>query len=327
MSKVAARIGHMTTAEMVESAARAAGRVLRDDLRGITTLANPIVAVIAAIGAGAYLIYANWDGIVAYFTAKIDLVRGAFDKGLLNGVLKILSEFNPFRLMTDAALSLVEQLTGWDLSPVREMLHSVFDFNPFRLMTDAAEALFTYLTGWSFADVTAAVKGAFDIDLYDAGVAMILSLWNGIKAKIGEMAAWVKSQLTSMVPAWMLNAFTSEGAGDAANMGGAMDETAAFASPEGWRELGGPVRAGRTVMVGERGIELFTPSRDGWIVPNRRLTSARGGSGLALNLGGVTINAAPGMDPGQIARAVRREVEAMARSARNSLHDGADYAV
>ena len=292
MSKVAARIGHMTTAEMVESAARAAGRVLRDDLRGITTLANPIVAVIAAIAAGAYLIYANWDGIVAYFTAKIDLVRGAFDKGLLNGVLKILSEFNPFRLMTDAA-----------------------------------EALFTYLTGWSFADVTAAVKGAFDIDLYDAGVAMILSLWNGIKAKIGEMAAWVKSQLTSMVPAWMLNAFTSEGAGDAANMGGAMDETAAFAGPEGWRELGGPVRAGRTVMVGERGIELFTPSRDGWIVPNRRLTSARGGSGLALNLGGVTINAAPGMDPGQIARAVRREVEAMARSARNSLHDGADYAV
>lgn len=50
MSKVAARIGHMTTAEMVESAARAAGRVLRDDLRGITTLSvDEVVAMVGTL--------------------------------------------------------------------------------------------------------------------------------------------------------------------------------------------------------------------------------------------------------------------------------------
>lgn len=50
MSKIVSRIDHMTTAEMVECAARAAGRVLRDDLRGITTLSvDEVVAMVGTL--------------------------------------------------------------------------------------------------------------------------------------------------------------------------------------------------------------------------------------------------------------------------------------
>ncbi len=52
----------------------------------------------------------------------------------------------------------------------------------------------------------------------------------------------------------------------------------------GARALGGPVNAGRTYLVGERGPELFTPGISGGIVPNNRMGSLGGSFGG----GGVT---------------------------------------
>jgi hypothetical protein len=43
---------------------------------------------------------------------------------------------------------------------------------------------------------------------------------------------------------------------------------------EGVRAAGGPVSAGTTYLVGEKGPELFTPSRSGAIVPNNQLSAA-----------------------------------------------------
>ena len=43
-----------------------------------------------------------------------------------------------------------------------------------------------------------------------------------------------------------------------------------------FRQHGGPVRAGRPYMVGERGPELFVPSRSGRIEPN----GSSGGGGV-----------------------------------------------
>jgi hypothetical protein len=54
----------------------------------------------------------------------------------------------------------------------------------------------------------------------------------------------------------------------------------AFASPFERRQQGGPVHAGRTYLVGERGPELFQPAGAGSIVPNHSLAGggvARGG--------------------------------------------------
>jgi hypothetical protein len=53
----------------------------------------------------------------------------------------------------------------------------------------------------------------------------------------------------------------------------------------GNRASGGSVSAGTTYMVGERGPELFTPSRSGNIIPNHSLGGA--GGGITVN---VTVN-------------------------------------
>lgn len=47
---------------------------------------------------------------------------------------------------------------------------------------------------------------------------------------------------------------------------------------------GGYVRAGRTILVGERGAELFTPHRNGWIIPNDEAFGSKSGSGKTINI-------------------------------------------
>ena len=50
-----------------------------------------IVAAVAALAAAAYLIYANWDQVAAFFTALWNRLKEAFDGGIL-GVLSLLWE-------------------------------------------------------------------------------------------------------------------------------------------------------------------------------------------------------------------------------------------
>jgi hypothetical protein len=63
----------------------------------------------------------------------------------------------------------------------------------------------------------------------------------------------------------------------------------------GGKAAGGPVNAGTTYLVGERGPELFTPSGSGTIIPNNRL----GGGGGGIN---ITVNGA--LDPESVARQI-----------------------
>lgn len=99
---------------------------------------------------------------------------------------------------------------------------------------------------------------------------------------------------------------------------------AATSGIAGARRLGGPVRKGETYLVGEAGEELFTPDRNGYIIPNDKLTLPNGarpsqGAGLfgmdpafGRELRGVIgeavramppINLYPTLDPGNVLRA------------------------
>lgn len=80
----------------------------------------------------------------------------------------------------------------------------------------------------------------------------------------------------------------------------------------GGRASGGPVAAGTTYLVGEKGPELFKPSSSGTIIPN----NAMGGSGTTINL---TVNGA--IDPEGTARTI---IDVLNRStARGTLGAGA----
>lgn len=77
----------------------------------------------------------------------------------------------------------------------------------------------------------------------------------------------------------------------------------------------------------EQGEERFVPRTDGHVVSNRALrTAARsGGRSVTLNVGGITINAAPGMDAAAVGRSVRRELRAIARQGTLALDDRVDH--
>lgn len=76
---------------------------------------------------------------------------------------------------------------------------------------------------------------------------------------------------------------------------GNADAKAAPPAIAGERADGGPVAAGKSYLVGERGPEIFSPRTSGQIIPNA------GGSKTDARTYNITINAAPGMDERSLA--------------------------
>jgi hypothetical protein len=197
--------------------------------------ANPLVALALAFTALAAVIYYNWDSIVTYFTDKIEDIRKAFDEGLLNGIWQVIAEFNPFTLVTEAAIGLA-----------------------------------------------ALILSAFDIDLYAIGEKWITDLRAGIAAQIDALIAWVRARFDAMIPDlpdWLRSPDAGGTAGIGGDSGyggmaGAMDDMAAFAAP----------------------------------VAPLRPRAAPNGTSTQVNVGGITVNAAPGQSPEAIAREVRRQL-------------------
>jgi tape measure domain-containing protein len=199
----------------------------------------PVLALAVAFAVLAAVIYFNWDNIVTYFSEKIEAIRKAFDEGLLNGVLKAISEFHPFTLITEAAIGLA-----------------------------------------------ATILSAFDIDLYAIGEKWITDLRAGIAAQIDALVAWVRAKFDAMIPDlpdWLRSPEAGGYAGiDGDGYGGignAMDDTAAFTGPAA------PLR----------------------------LRSPANGPSTNVNVGGITVNAAPGQSPEAVAREVRRQLSEAAQ--------------
>jgi tape measure domain-containing protein len=216
-----------------------AGGIIKIGIGLAAITSAPIVALALAFTALAAVIYFNWDSIVTYFTEKIEAIRKAFDEGLLNGVLKAISEFHPFTLITEAAIGLA-----------------------------------------------ATILSAFDIDLYAIGEKWITDLRAGIAAQIDALVAWVRAKFAAMIPDmpdWLRSPEAGGYAGiDGDGYGGignAMDDTAAFTGPAA------PLR----------------------------LRSPANGPSTNVNVGGITVNAAPGQSPEAVAREVRRQLSEAAQ--------------
>ena len=278
---------------------------------GIVALANPIGLIIAAVAALAYVVYDNWDQIVTYVIDKVEVVRAAFDEGLLNGVLTALAEFNPFHLMLDGIQGLLVYLAE---------------------LVGVPEAIIARMN---------------EINLWDTGVQIVKTLWDGMLSLVDQIASSIGDRLAALKPQWL---------NDLQNWVGGGDNGSALPG----RDSGGPVRAGETYLVGERGVEAFVPGVSGSIIPTRALNAAIAASALAGSVAAATPSTAelstlidsrpaisplsagrasgrqgdtfhisiappPGTDEAMIARLVREEIERRDRARSADLHDGVDY--
>lgn len=85
--------------------------------------------------------------------------------------------------------------------------------------------------------------------------------------------------------------------------GGGPKPTAGFTNRVAGKAAGGPVSGGRSYLVGERGPEIFTPSRSGGITPNHRM--ADGGTTINVSVNATESNiSADGGEARQLGSAI-----------------------
>jgi len=86
-------------------------------------------------------------------------------------------------------------------------------------------------------------------------------------------------------------------------------------------QFGGPVTAGQMVMMNENpntAPEVFMAGGGGYVFTRQEAQAAMGGGNSSVHIGGITVMAAPGMNLGQLAREVAKEIGKAARSKQNS---------
>ncbi|MBB4268112.1 hypothetical protein [Roseospira visakhapatnamensis] len=306
-------------------------------------MTNPILAVIGGIAFGAYAIYANWDRIGAWFTAKMDRVRAAFDRGLGSGLWTMLKELNPWRLIADAWDGLFDWLFGIDLSglvsrwfgPVLGAAGGLA--GALLAPLDAVRAAFDRGLGaglWAALTKTspwALVRGAweglfewlFGIDL--SGLAD--RLFAPVRQALDDMLAGFRN----LLPDWALD---SLGLGPSSD---ADDETPA--NPDAGAPPTRPTLPGRFASrepYADGRPSITRPANDD--TPPVRIVETAPGVAAAAQAAGattavdshdtyqITVHAPPGLDAQEVARLVRAELDARdadrRSAARAHLYDG-----
>ena len=143
---------------------------------GAVLLANPVIAIIAAIAAGAYLIYRNWDEIVAWFTATWDRIRETVVAGWAR-IKSALDEYTPdwLKLLWAGLVDFYAEL--WD-----RIAAGV------RLGWEIIKGLFTgeYTVAALITDAWAGLVEWFEA-LWPRVAATFTAFWDGLKS---QLAAW-----------------------------------------------------------------------------------------------------------------------------------------
>jgi len=130
-------------------------------------MANPIILIIAAIAAAAYLIYEYWDEIVAYFTGLWDKVKDIFG-AVWTWIKKIFWDNNPAVLI----------YKNW--GKIVQWFKSLW-----QKVKETFMAFIKYL-------------GELPGMLWKKGVDFITAVWNGMKQTWPLVKAWFKSALVSL---------------------------------------------------------------------------------------------------------------------------------
>lgn len=82
---------------------------------GAALLANPITWVVAAVVAAAALIYTYWGPITEFFGGLWSDIRGAFEVGWVDGILKVIELFSPVVWIAKGLDAVTQYLFGFSL--------------------------------------------------------------------------------------------------------------------------------------------------------------------------------------------------------------------
>lgn len=155
---------------------------------GRAMLANPVLLVIAAIAAAAYLIITNWDKVKAFFIRLWDGIKAVFTK-VWEFIKRLFLNYTPqgliikhwdkitafFRRLWDGVVNIFQKAVGF----VKKIL---WDFNPVVIIVKN----FTKIWDW--------LKG-FGSRMYEAGKNIIKQIWDGIKSLINKPIEAVKGMV------------------------------------------------------------------------------------------------------------------------------------
>ena len=260
-----------------------------------------IAAAVAAVGAA----WKYWDRISS-FVAGVGRAIGELLAPVLEKIRPLLDWFAPVGELIAA---------GWEraksaLSGIGEWLSSLFTQEALSGEEKAKWENRGYQITMGIVD---GIKRGISA-LLQAGADMIQSLWDGAMAKFNEFIEWCRG-----IPGRVISAIGTIDLSSVFSSPPRPDGSAGFGTGAGkarGKAIGGPIGAGRTYLVGEEGPELITPSKSGYVHTageTKRMMgggwSSAAGAATTINLGGVTVHAAPGQSAREVAAEAVRMIE------------------
>lgn len=251
--------GNMRTANAALAATGSSVGVVTRAFRAlkVAAIGTGIGAVLIGIAMAGTWIYNNWSGISTAFEA----FKGAFMRAIepvMPAIQPVLDIFSTLWETVSNLLGPIDEMGGgWARAGLAagkfagDLVVSLIEL-PGRVATYVGQMV-ERLTAFS-VEMIAAGK-----ELMDSLLQGIVSGAQAVLDYVVGIGARIKSSISGAVSgAW-------DGVKSRLGLGGGGSDSPAVA---GARAAGGPVRAGSTYLVGERGPELFTPPRSGVIMPN-----------------------------------------------------------
>lgn len=207
----------------------------------VALLANPItwvIAAVAALAAGLYVLYKRWDEVKSYFVNGVASVKAAFKVGFIDGIIELLKKFNPLTLVAKAINGIIEYFTGVDLisvvsDKIAQWTQAFKDWKPIPI-----------IRGW----IDGIINTIKSINLFEIGEQFIAKFGEGILNGLSAISEKITSGMKSLIPdfSWMA------GPGSDAQFDISPGMTPAFAN-------GGIVTHRQIAQVGEAGPEAIIP--------------------------------------------------------------------
>ncbi|XUY27604.1 hypothetical protein RMR21_004385 [Agrobacterium sp. rho-8.1] len=163
---------------------------------GFAILSTPfgwILAAVAALGAAAYVLYQRWDEFVAYWGDIWTRVKAAFDKGFIQGIITALTEFNPVTHIARGINEVIKYFTSIDLSVYAKVM--------IESLARGLEAGWAAVSEWiseKMKSITESISG-FSTIAYQAGSAIVNSLWDGLKEKWADVVSWFRTSINDLL--------------------------------------------------------------------------------------------------------------------------------